>query len=200
MKKIALSLILVFGLAQASCTFSQPSNVDVTWESFKTPQKIGVGGHFSTVNFKTVTTEATDLNTLLAGSSVNIDVASVDSKNRGRDEKLLNEFFKRMAGPDIKAVIVSLKKDKDARKSGSLTLSVTMNGVTRDVPMKYSFSDGKLSANGVIDIIDFKAKQALKSINTACYALHQGKTWSDVNIGFTMTIKATCAQPVKGHK
>jgi hypothetical protein len=60
--------------------------------------------------------------------------------------------------------------------------------------MKYSFSNGKLRAAGVIDLIDFKAENALTSINTACYDLHQGKTWSDVNIGFTMDVKATCSK------
>lgn len=200
MKKIALSLILAFGLAQASCNFAQPTNVDVTWEAFKTPLKLGVGGHFTKVNYKSSVKSATDLNTLVAGSTVNIEVASVDSNNKGRDVKLLNDFFKQMAGPDIKAKIVSLKKDKDARKTGVATVSVTMNGVTRSVPMKYSFGNGKLSANGVIDLFDFKASKALKAINTACYDLHQGKTWSDVNIGFTMEIKASCPQPVKGHK
>jgi polyisoprenoid-binding protein YceI len=200
MKKIALSLILSFGLAQASCNFAQPTNVDVTWEAFKTPLKLGVGGHFTKVNYKSSVKSATDLNTLVAGSTVNIEVASVDSNNKGRDVKLLNDFFKQMAGPDIKAKIVTLKKDKDARKTGVATVSVTMNGVTRSVPMKYSFSNGKLSANGVIDLFDFKASKALQAINKACFDLHQGKTWSDVNIGFTMVIKASCPQPVKGHK
>ena len=200
MKKIALSLLLTFGLAQASCNFAQPTNVDVTWEAFKTPLKLGVGGHFTKVNYKSSVKSATDLNTLVAGSTVNIEVASVDSNNKGRDVKLLNDFFKQMAGPDIKAKIVSLKKDKDARKTGVATVSVTMNGVTRSVPMKYSFSNGKLSANGVIDLFDFKASKALQAINKACFDLHQGKTWSDVNIGFTMVIKASCPQPVKGHK
>ena len=200
MKKIALSLILAFGLAQASCNFAQPTNVDVTFKAFKTPLKLGVGGHFTKVNYKSSVKSATDLNTLVAGSTVNIEVASVDSNNKGRDVKLLNDFFKQMAGPDIKAKIVSLKKDKDARKTGIATVLITMNGVTKNVPMKYSFSNGKLSANGVIDLFDFKASKALKAINTACYDLHQGKTWSDVNIGFTMEIKASCPQPVKGHK
>jgi len=201
MKKIALSLILAFSLAQANCSFSQPTDVDVTWKAFKTPMKLGVGGHFNTVNFKSSTPKATDLNTLLAGSTVNIDVASVDSKNKGRDVKLLNEFFKKMSGNGISAKIISLQKEKDARKTGVATVSVTMNGVTRNVPMKYAFQDGKLSANGVIDLLDFKATSALKSINTACFALHKGKTWSDVNIGFTMTIKASCNTPVgQGHK
>ena len=201
MKKIALSLILAFGLAEASCSFAQPTDVDVTFKAFKTPLKLGVGGHFTKVNYTSSVKSATDLNTLVAGSTVAIEVASVDSKNKGRDVKLLNDFFKQMAGPNIKAKILSLKKDKDARKTGIVTVSVTMNGVTREVPMKYSFSGGKLSADGVIDLLDFEASKALQAINKSCYDLHQGKTWSDVNIGFTMTIKATCNVPVvKGHK
>lgn len=200
MKKIALSLILALGLAQANCSFSQPSEVDVTWKAFKTPLKKGVGGHFKQVNFASSVKSSKSLDTLLAGSTVNIEVASVDSKNPGRDVKLLNSFFKQMVGPDIKAKIVSLKRDKDARKTGIVTISVTMNGVTKDVPMYYSFSNGELTANGVIDLIDFKATKALQSINKACYALHQGKTWSDVTIGFKMKIAASCPQPIKGHQ
>ena len=201
MKKIALSLILAFGFAQASCTFAQPTDVDVTFKAFKTPLKLGVGGHFTKVNYSSSVKSAEDLNTLVAGSTVTIEVASVDSNNKGRDEKLLNDFFKQMAGPDIKAKIVSLVKNKDARKTGVATVSVTMNGVTREVPMKYSFSGGKLSADGVIDLLDFNASKALQAINKSCFDLHKGKTWSDVNIGFTMVIKATCNVPVvKGHK
>jgi len=200
MQKIVLSLILAFGLAQANCSFSQPTEVDVTWKAFKTPLKKGVGGHFKTVNFASDVKSAKALNTLLVGSTVNIDVASVDSKNPGRDVKLLNAFFKKMAGPHIKAKIISLKRDKDARKSGIVMTSVTMNGVTKEVPMRYAFNNGVLSANGVIDLIDFNASPALQSINKACFDLHQGKTWSDVNIGFTMKIAASCPQPVKGHQ
>lgn len=199
MKKTALSLLLALGLAQADCTFSQPDNVDVTWKAYKTPLKLGVGGHFGAVDFKAASAEAAALNALLVGSTVNIAVASVDSKNKGRDEKLLNDFFKQMSGPDITAKIVSLKRDEAAEKSGLLTVSVTMNGIARDVPMTYSFSEGRLTADGVIDLADFKAENALKSINTACYDLHQGKTWSDVAIGFTMDIKASCDRPAKGQ-
>ncbi|MBU1643012.1 YceI family protein [bacterium] len=196
MKRIALSLLLAFGLAQADCTFSQPGNVDVIWKAYKTPLKLGVGGHFSKVDYKAASSEAANLSALLVGSTVSIDVASVDSKNKGRDEKLLNDFFKQMA-PGIMAKIVTVKRDETAKQSGVLTAAVSMNGVTRDVPMTYSFSEDKLTANGVIDLSDFKAQNALKSINTACYDLHQGKTWSDVEVGFTMEIKSNCDQLVK---
>jgi len=63
-----------------------------------------------------------------------------------------------------------------------------MNGVTKTVPLKYSFSNGIFDANGVIDILDFSASKALSSINKACFALHKGKTWSDVSIGFSTKI------------
>ena len=121
MQKIALSLLLAAGLAQADCTFSQPSNLDVSWTAYKTPLKIGVGGHFNTADFKAASVKADTLSALLSGSTVNIAVASVDSKNKGRDEKLLNDFFKQMAGPDIKAKIVKLEE-----KSGIVTIAVTM--------------------------------------------------------------------------
>ena len=199
MKKIALSLILALGIAHANCSFTQPTNIDVTWKAYKTPMKLGVGGHFSAIDFKSSVAKADNLNALLVGSSVSIDVTSVDSKNKGRDVKLLNAFFKKMSGTGITAKIVSLKKDKDARKTGVVTIAVTMNSVTREVPMRYSFKDGRLNADGIIDLFDFKAAPALASINKACFALHKGKTWSDVSIGFSMQIKASCAQPVKGH-
>jgi polyisoprenoid-binding protein YceI len=191
MKTLALSLLLGLTLAQADCTFSQSGSVDVTWKAFKTPMKVGVGGHFTDVSYKGAHQNAKDLQALLSGSSVNISVASVDSNNKGRDEKLLNAFFKQMAGPDISATVRSLKSDSGA-DTGIVTVAVVMNGVTRDVPMKYSYKDNTLSASGVIDLADFKAQAALKSINTACYELHQGKTWSDVEIGFIMPVKAAC--------
>lgn len=191
MQKIALSLLLAAGLAQADCTFSNPSNLDVSWKAYKTPMKLGVGGHFTSAALTAPVSKAADLNVLLSGTGADITVASVDSSNKGRDEKLLNSFFKQMAGPDIKAKIIKLDSG-DTTTSGTATVSITMNGVTRNVPMKYGFNDGKLRAEGVIDLIDFKAQNALTSINTACYDLHQGKTWSDVNIGFTMDIKTSC--------
>ncbi len=191
MKTLALSLLFGMAMAHADCTFSQSGSVDVTWKAFKTPMKVGVGGHFTDVSYKGAHQNAKELQALLTGSSVNIVVASVDSNNKGRDEKLLNAFFKQMTGPDISATIRSLKSDSGAN-TGIVTVAVVMNGVTRDVPMKYSYADNTLSASGVIDLTDFKAQAALKSINTACYALHQGKTWSDVDIGFTMSVKATC--------
>jgi len=193
MRTTTLSLLFAVSLLQADCSFSQPGNIDVTWQAYKTPLKAGVGGHFGSVEYKAASSAAETLDGLLVGSAVKIAVASVDSKNKGRDEKLLNDFFRQMAGPDISAKIISLKSDNGAG-SGLLVVSVVMNGVTREVPMRYTLSNGQLSAKGVIDLVDFSAQKALASINKACYDLHQGKTWSDVDVGFTLDIKTDCTK------
>jgi polyisoprenoid-binding protein YceI len=124
-----------------------------------------------------------------------IDTNSVNSKNEGRDQTLVTHFFKQMSGDTINAKIIEVvssdKHEKGKSKAGTLTAEITMNGVTKKVPMAYRYNDGVLNAEGVIDLFDFSANKALQSINKACYDLHSGKTWSDVAISFSTDIKAT---------
>lgn len=197
MKRILVALLTMFAMANASgsCDLSVNGDVDVTWKAFKTPAKVGVGGHFTSVDYKSTVPKAKNFRDLFVGSKMVIDVGSVDSKNPGRDAKLLKSFFNVMVGPDIKAEVVDIKAQKVERgtpKLGVITIAVTMNGVTKDVPMNYRYFDSKLAATGAIDIFDFQGQDALTSINKACFDLHQGKTWSDVEIGFAMDIKAVC--------
>lgn len=197
MIKVLLVLFSVYTLASASgsCDLSLDGDVDVTWKAYKTPAKVGVSGHFKSTEYKTVVPAAKNFRDLFVGSKMVVDVGSVDSKNPGRDAKLLKYFFNVMAGPDIQAKVVDIKAqkvEKGAPKVGTITIAVTMNGVTKDVPMGYLYADGKLSATGNLDIFDFQGQQALASINKACFDLHQGKTWSDVSIGFSMDINKVC--------
>ena len=73
-------------------------------------------------------------------------------------------------------------------------VEVMMNGKGLNVPMAYSYEKGLFTAKGVIDLGDFKALDALTSINRACYDLHDGKTWQDVNIGFILKVEERCAK------
>ena len=99
----------------------------------------------------------------------------------------------------IKAKIVEIhakSKETGKPKTGTLIAEITMNGITKKVPLNYTFDQGTLTANGTIDLFDFSANKALQSITKACFAKHQGKTWNDVSIGFSTHIKAVC-EPVK---
>jgi hypothetical protein len=133
----------------------------------------------------------------LVGSSVVIDSSSVNSKHEDRDSKLANFFFGLMSDKNINAKILDIKADKrvkDAPRTGQLNVEIEMNGVKKITPMTYSFSDGIFEAKGSIDLLEFSANEALAGINKACYDLHEGKTWSDVGIGFKTKIEATLCQ------
>jgi len=199
MKKIVLAMLVmlglsstVFGAQKSGCVLAQKGKVTVAWKAYKTASKIGVGGVFDKVDYTPVAKEGKNFRSILVGSSVKIDTSSVNSKNEGRDVKLVKFFFEQMTG-NIDAKITDIKADKKIKgkpRTGVVTLDVTMNGVKKSVPMKYSFADAVFSAKGVIDILDFSAHKALSSINKACFDLHKGKTWSDVTIAFTTNIEA----------
>ena len=130
---------------------------------------------------------------IFVGSKVTIDTASVNSGHEARDNTLVASFFKKMSGSEINGEIVDIKADKTERgapRTGVITIEITMNGVTKRVPMRYHYVKGDLKAEGTIDLADFNALGALSSINSACFDLHSGKTWSDVAISFEMKIKA----------
>jgi len=200
MKKIVLAFLVMFGLVTSSmaaqksgCILAQKGNVTAAWMAYKTPAKKGVSGVFDSVKYSAIAAEGKNFREILVGSSVMIDTTSVNSKNKGRDAKLVKFFFAQMNSSTINAKIVNIKADKkikDKPRTGVVTLDITMNNITKRVPMKYTFSDSVFSAKGVIDVFDFSANIALASINKACFDAHQGKTWSDVTIAFTTHIEA----------
>ena len=170
MKKIALLAALsIFALAECQLQSLQ-------WTAFKTPLKLGVKGTFDKIDF-------TKGDECLKGAKVSIDKSSVDTKNPGRDKTLRLFFFDRLEG-DIKAKIVAVKEK-------TLDVAITLNGVTKTVPFFYTKKDGLIHAKGVIDLLDFGASKALASIAKACFDKHQGKTWNDVELRFTIDAKTT---------
>lgn len=200
MKKLLLILVMLTTLIHAEltrpksgCILSQQGDVKVSWKAYKTPAKIGVGGVFDDVTYTAVKKEGKNFKEILVGSSVVIKTASVNSKNESRDAKLVNAFFGLLSGETIRAKIVDMTSNKRVKReprTGTITLEVTMNGVTKKVPMTYSYDKGLMKSEGFIDIFDFAGSKALASLNKACFDKHQGKTWSDVAVGFEMNIKA----------
>jgi len=200
MIKFLISLFLVATLSSAdemgtkggSCILSQDGAVNVSWKAYKTPSKVGVSGVFDNTKYTAIAPKGNNFREIFVGSSIIIDTTSVNSKNSGRDVKLVKFFFEQMTSQNITAKIIDIKSDKRVRgkpKTGVMSVSVTMNGITRTVPMAYIFNKGDLQATGNIDLFDFSASKALNSINKACFDLHKGKTWSDVTIGFQTNIK-----------
>lgn len=199
MKRILLSLLTLASISHAAsstgCVLVQPSDLNVTWKAYKTPAKIGVSGQFTAVKYSPNTLEGKNFRELFVGSKVSIDTGKLTTGNPGRDEKLVKFFFSTMSSDSIEAKIIDIKRsdrhEKGKPRTGTLSVEITMNGKTQTVPMEYFYDKGRFDATGTIDLMDFAAGKSLSSINKACYELHKGKTWSDVTIGFTTTVKAT---------
>ncbi|WP_457745932.1 YceI family protein [Sulfurimonas sp.] len=182
MKKLLLVLLMATSMFAAECKYTLKS-VDVDWKAYKTPLKLGVGGTFDKVSVEAK--EASSQEALLKTASVNIQTSSVNSKNSGRDAKLVKFFFDVQNVKNITAKVISVAKDV-------VTVAVSMNGLTKEVPMKLKMSKDEIKANGYIDLADFTMLPSLKNINKACYALHKGKTWQDVAIEFELKTQKSC--------
>ena len=204
MKKTLFSLITLASIltADGGCLLVQSNDINVTWKAYKTLAKLGVGGQFTGVSYTPNEKEGKNFSSLLVGSKVSIDVSKIDTRNEGRDKTLVKNFFGKLKGKTIDGVIVGMKADAKVKGKrvyhGSIDVNITMNGQTIQVPMRYNYKKEIFRAEGTIDLFDFSANDALKSINKSCFDLHKGKTWNDVSIAFSTSIKATlCNTKVK---
>ncbi len=184
MKNLILSLFLFsFSSIAADCMLE--GKPEVSWVAFKTMKKVGVGGKFDTLETKGPN-KGKSLFSLLKDQRITIDAYSVNTNNPGRDMKIEKFFFGVLPEVSGKREITGqiTKVDKKI-----ITIDLFMNGKKQTVPMTYTLKNNVLEAKGHIDVLDFALGKGLAGINKACYALHEGKTWSHVEIAFKQNVK-----------
>lgn len=182
---LIFALLISFNSAWAeNCSYSIKKNAfKVEWTAFKTPLKVGVKGSFDKLGVKS-DQKGTSLKDLLSNINFNIDGQSVNTNNKDRDKKISTYFFEPM-GNTITGKLVSYDKK-------IINMSLTMNGVTKIVPLKAEIKNNEIIAQGHIDVLDFSLEKSLAGINKACLELHEGKTWSDVSLQLSAKFKKTC--------
>lgn len=171
-----LILPLFISFAQAECFKIKKGGIEIKWKAFKTPAKVGVSGVLKKY-IMTGALSGPSMKKIALQSSLVIETNSVFSNNSARDKKLYDFFFKTMVdGDKIQAKVKEFKSDE------ALLLEVKMSGVTKTIPMNVKMGRNDFRAKGTLDLFDFSMHSQLKSINKACFALHKGKTWNDVEI------------------
>ena len=159
----------------------KPEGTSVKWTAYKTTEKKPVGGVFKILNFdnKKGATPQEALNNL----SFSIPVSSVftnDATNT-RDAKIITSFFGAMLDTEILKGTIKVNNN-------AYVASITMNGVTKDLPLTVSITEERrVSMTGTMNLNDWNALGALESLNKVCFDLHKGpdgvsKTWEDVAI------------------
>jgi hypothetical protein len=182
---IALLLTSMNLLAKDCELTADRGNVNLDWIAFKTKNKIPVKARFKYLGIEKEI-KGKGLEDFLTGISFDIDTTSTSTRNTARDANIVKYFFQKLVGGmSIKGKTLKLAIDK-------LKVAVTMNKVTKLVDLTVKQSGRKITAKGSIDVLDFKLNSALASINKACYDLHKGKTWSQVDLVLTIYTDNTC--------
>lgn len=189
MKTLLVSLALFFSTTSMAetCHYSLDSEaIEFNWTAFKTPEKAPVRGTFADLGFKKENYHAKDLSKLMTQLEFSIDTSSVRTKNTARDANIVKWFFQQIAGGMNFTGKVKRLTDK------SVVVDVTANKVTKTITMSRTSNNNNLIATSTLNLMDFNLSKALASINKACYELHNGKTWEDVDIKATFPVKKEC--------
>ena len=159
----------------------KPEATSVKWTAYKTTDKVSVGGEFTTCKFevKSGSSPQEALNNL--NFSIPISSLFTNDATNTRDAKIKASFFGAMLDTDFLKGTISYVDDK-------CLASLTMNGVTHDIPLEVKIEEERrVALTGVMNLKDWNALDALASLNKACFDLHKGadgvsKTWEDVAI------------------
>jgi len=159
----------------------KPEATSVKWTAYKTTEKVGVGGEFTTVNFdnKEGASPEEALNNL--NFSIPISSLFTNDATNTRDAKIKTSFFGAMVDTAFLKGTIKYINNKYAA-------SLTMNGVTSDIPLDIEITDERrVKLTGTMNLKDWNALDALASLNKVCFDLHKGadgvsKTWEDVAI------------------
>ena len=162
-------------------------NITINWTGYKKTEKTPVKGVFQVANVSNIKSSS-NIVEALNGVEFEIPVSSIFSKNEDRDSKLQELFFGVMDNT------LSLKGSLTLEENGDGYIDLLMNGVQNKLAIKYQSFDDSLSLSGILDLIDWKAEEAVKSLNEACLDLHKGddglsKTWSEVAVSATIRVK-----------
>lgn len=159
----------------------KPEGTSVKWTAYKTTEKKPVGGVFKILRFenKQGSTPQDALNNL--SFSIPISSLFTNDETNTRDAKIKTSFFDAMLNTEfIKGTIKFI--------DNSYVASITMNGVTNNLPLTVSITnERRVSMTGTMNLKDWNALEALESLNKVCFDLHKGpdgvsKTWEDVAI------------------
>ena len=176
-----------------TCTYSyDPASTTIGFGAFKFTEKKEVKGGF--LKFEVDSTkEGNDVLEVFMNAKFKIDIASLDTKDAGRDFNIKSAFFGKMDSTSF----ITGKVDVIIGTAKQMVLKLKMNNIEKNVPLDYHINDDQIILTGKINLNDFKAQKALASLNTTCKDLHKGSdgksvTWPEVNIYVSTTLKKNC--------
>lgn len=193
MLKLFFSLILAVLVANASSTMMQEGEVAVTFKGYRVPSNTPIKGAFEKVNFRQTQAQAQTLGEVFVNSYIDIESKSAVIKSEEKDNELLKFVFNSMNIHNIKTKITEIKANRDAKtkvRTGKFFVNISMNGVLKNIPMNYTFKNGEVVINGVIDVTEFNAGFILELVNQEFDRQKQERVSKNVEIQLSTKVKS----------
>lgn len=186
----AIFAVLAFLLGSSlSAQVLDTTNAKASFTAFKTAKKVGVDGTFNNIAFKFKKGDSIALQ--LEGASATMDALAVNLGDEAKDKSVKESFFSafKQDKKGRQLIKVTFRNVLVGENLGTMLATISMNGRTQKIPMQYVIENGTLSAKGVIDVLDFGLDEAFGALAKACEKLHDGMSWSQVEIRFTAPVK-----------
>ncbi len=157
----------------------------INFTAYKMTEKVAVGGQFKKVDVLSGG-EGNSVKEAINNTEFSIPVSSLFTENTSRDYKIKKFFFGIMENTKLLSGKLLLTDDTKG------VAQIKMNGITQEVPFTYTIVDKTFNMKATMDVTNWKASDALASLNKVCIDLHRGadgisKTWSEVALNITST-------------
>lgn len=174
--------------AKSAVTVEEPTEIvegvirksGVEWTAYKTTEKVAVSGRFDVVLVKDAKEDGKTPQEVLEGANIIATVATLNSDQIDRDQKLKDILFGNM-------INTSEIKGQLHFRDGKTFLNLTLNNASKEYEVKSKFENNVFTIETDVDLMDFNTGKAMEALNQACFELHKGadgvsKTWSEVHI------------------
>lgn len=183
MKKLLLGIVVFMGFCFGANV--DAGKVEMYWVGYKFANKTAIKGSFSDVVYKFKKKQGS-IKEIFENASAKITLSNLKIGNLEAKKNLSEGFFSKFASPEMSVKIIQVMEGDN---QGTMLAKVNMNKKSVLVPMQYTIADGQIQVKGVLDLLSFKLDDALKSLIKVTGKLHQGYTWTQVEIGFSAPIQ-----------
>ncbi|MGM5629378.1 YceI family protein [Apibacter raozihei] len=148
---------------------------ELQWTAFKTDKKVPVAGTFLKISLTGVKEDLAIPESLVNARFI-CDGTTTSTGDTARDGTLTTFFFKRLSNPEISGYF-----QKFENNTAYIVIQLNGKSVTKEFP--YELKGNQIIIKGSVDILnDFNAQKPFTSLHRACYDLHEGKTWTNVDL------------------
>lgn len=155
--------------------------VSIFWTAYKFQDSVergSVTGTFNDVFINYKNTDAATIYEYLSGAEAIINSSSVNVGNDNLKNSNLRDHFFTYFSP-----VIYCKVKEISESQSKAVLSVTMNGISKDIDFQIKEDGVNLIFTGSIDNINFfNATTALDSLDVVCGAYHEYKVWPDIQL------------------